>query len=221
MIDVLSHGAILGIGISKYFGINLSQSIILSNLLIAFVIIFVKEINEMLAVVSYICSAMGLILMYECGCYQTSYFSGDGALFDTFDMVFILLSMILVFGIFIIKRKVLLSTIFNKELAEIEGYNTKFVKVIAVFCVACLVSIAMKVVGLICCGSMFLIPSMATIGFKYKNAILMSSLISLFGVLMGILCQEFLNYAFRPSMVMAIISMTIIVKFTSKVMYKN
>lgn len=219
LIDVLSHTAILGIGMSKILdisslGINPSALILITNLIIAFIVFKSKKVNDMLVVISQVAVAIGMILLSFTDSHNhMHYFCGHIHNIQQFDVILIFIYSFAMLISFLCQKKGIFLTMVSEELSAIQGYNAFTIKLFSIFFIVIIVTESTKIAGVLSASSIFLIPS----AFAFSStgvSMIISSIISLSSILATIITVENFHLPIGPTIALFSFVISIIFKLT-------
>lgn len=213
LIDVLSHSAIFGIGLHKYFQIDKSTVLLVSNMSIAIILSCVHRKNEVLAAFSQISMAIGMIMMFYAGADvdHIHYLCGHLHGISMIDLILVTLSVFLITILLCFYKKGLFLTLLSEDLAIVSGHNVKFIKFFSLICIVFLVTESTKLAGVLSSSAMFLIPPLFVIG-SVSTCMIISSIISILSIAMTVLIVEVYHLPLGPTSVISVLLTSIIYK---------
>ncbi len=202
----ISHSALAGIAIGALLGVDFSVSSIALAIFIAFFIAYLSEKTTLspdtvIGIAFSAVIAMGMLLIGILKGYRTNLFTflfGDILAVSKTDLLLIFIVGVLTVTIILIFFKSFLQITFNKDLAKVEGINVRFFEYLLFLIIALIVTVSLKIVGIILVTSLLIVPAAAA-----KNlASSMSRLFSIsciFGVISGIVGLAGSIYLNSPS----------------------
>jgi zinc transport system permease protein len=134
-----------------------------------------------------------------------SYLFGDLLTVGTSDLIMIGLTSVVIGAVLYLAWKPLLSITLQEELARVEGLNVQRYRLILMVLVALLVSISMKVVGVLLITALLIIPPAAARSFTRSpvTMALAASAIGCIAVLAGLGSSWLIDTQVGPSIVLA------------------
>ena len=224
--DAISHSAFAGIAVGALLGIDLSLSSIVMAVIISFIITFLSEKTSLShdTVIGIAFSgviAMGMLIMGMMKGYRADLFSylfGDILAVTKADLFIILLVGILAVVTMLVFFKSFLQITFNRELAQVEGINVRFFEYLLFFIIAIVVTVSLKIIGIILVTSLIIVPAAAAKNIA-SNMKQLFSYSSLFGVISGILGLAgsiYLDTASGPTIVLVSIGIFILTMLKSR-----
>ena len=224
--DAISHSAFAGIAVGALLGIDLSMSSIVMAVIISFVIAFLSERTSLshdtvIGVAFSGSIASGMLIMGMMKGYRADLFSylfGDILAITQRDLYIILSVAILAIVTMLVFFKSFLQITFNRELARVEGINVRLFEYLLFFIIAIVVTVSLKIVGIILVTSLIIVPAAAAKNVA-SNMRQLFSYSSLFGVLSGIAGlagSVYLDTASGPTIVMISIGIFMLTLFRSR-----
>jgi zinc transport system permease protein len=224
--DAISHSAFAGIAVGALLGIDLSMSSILMAVIISFVIAFLSERTSLshdtvIGVAFSGSIASGMLIMGMMKGYRADLFSylfGDILAITQRDLYIILSVAILAIVTMLVFFKSFLQITFNRELARVEGINVRLFEYLLFFIIAIVVTVSLKIVGIILVTSLIIVPAAAAKNVS-TNMRQLFSYASLFGVISGIAGlagSVYLDTASGPTIVMISIGIFILTLFRGR-----
>lgn len=219
LIDVLSHTAILGIGMSKILnisslGINHSALIVLTNLIIAFIVFKSKKAHNMLVVISQVAVAIGMLLLSLTDSRNDMhYFCGHIHNIQQFDVILIFGYSLAMLTSFLYQKKGIFLTMVSEELSSVQGYKSSTIKLFSIFFIVIIVTESTKIAGVLSASSIFLIPS----AFAFSStglSMIISSIISLSSIIATIITVEKFHLPIGPIIALFSFVISVIFKLT-------
>lgn len=164
--DTLAHGALLGITLGVLTDINLTLALILGSLLLALLLLPLEErarlsSDTLLGIVSHSTLAIGLVTLSLTQGIRVDlmgYLFGDLLAVQSADVIWITLAGIVIMGLLILNWRGLVAMTVSPELAAIDGYPVRRLKLLLLLMLAVLVALAMKVVGILLVSALLIIP---------------------------------------------------------------
>lgn len=211
--DTLAHGALLGITLGVLLEVNLTLTLIIGSLLLAFILMPLESrvrvsADTLLGIISHSTLAIGLVTLSLADGIRVDlmgYLFGDLLAVELTDVLWIIAAGGAILALLIWKWKPLLAITISSELAAIEGYPVKRLKLLLLCMVAVLVALAMKIVGILLVSALLIIPPATARDFSRtpKQMALLASLIGMGSVLLGMWASFQWDTPAGPSIVVA------------------
>lgn len=211
--DALAHASILGIVLGLYVGMKVTYSMMLIGVFFALLLSYLKrsqdEESALVIVLSYSFLALGLSLLAFISLHTQvdifSYLFGDILLVDKSETILAICSSLVALGWLYIRWKKLLLISINADLAKVEGVNIKKIDLEFLIVIAFLVSIAVKIFGVLLVASILIIP--ATAARNYSNSpitmLTLATVIGIISVVSGIGLSYSIDSPSGPSIVLS------------------
>jgi zinc transport system permease protein len=224
--DAISHSAFAGIAVGALLGIDLSLSSIVMAVIISFIIAFLSERTSLshdtvIGVAFSGAIASGMLIMGMMKGYRADLFSylfGDILAITNVDLFIILSVGVLAIVTMLTFFKSFLQITFNRELAQVEGINVRFFEYLLFFIIAIVVTVSLKIIGIILVTSLIIVPAAAAKNVS-SNMRQLFSYSSFFGVISGIVGlagSVYLDTASGPTIVLVSIGIFILTLFKSR-----
>ena len=221
--DAISHSAFAGIAVGAMLGIDLSLSSIGMAVIISFIIAFLSERTSLshdtaIGIAFSGAIASGMLIMGMMKGYRADLFSylfGDILAITNLDLLIILSVGVLAVATMMIFFKSFLQITFNRELAQVEGINVRFFEYLLFFIIAIVVTVSLKIIGMILVTSLIIVPAAAAKNVS-SNMRQLFSYSSFFGVISGIVGlagSVYLDTASGPTIVLVSIGIFILTLF--------
>lgn len=209
----LAHSALLGVSIALLLQTNLSLTIIVVSLLIAWGIYSLSHTKQLssdtlLGILAHSSLALGLILISLQSSVQIdlmSYLFGDILSINAFDILLIGFIGLLIALFYKRHWRDLLNITLNAELAHVEGTKVKQVQLQFVLLLALMIALSMKIVGVLLITSLLIIPAAAArrLAHTPEQMLGWSMVIGIISVLLGIAASYQWDMPTGPAIVMA------------------
>jgi zinc transport system permease protein len=209
--ESIAHSALLGIAIAIFLNINMTTTMLVVCCAMAALLSQVQKkyqlsLNTLLAIMAHTSLATGLVIISLIPGFRldiNSFLFGD--LLAIGKQEFYLIAFVsLVSFIFIASQwQKLISLTTNEELAFVEGVNTKRLQLLLLLCMAVVVAIGIKAVGVLLIVSLLVIPA-ATSRKWVRSPEVMAILASAFGItaiLAGLAMSYYVDTPAGPSIV--------------------
>jgi zinc transport system permease protein len=210
--DALGHSAYTGIALGMLLGISNST---LS--MIVFAIIFAVLLNRInasriaskdtiISVFSSTAIALGLVILTRTGNYTeiSSYLVGDILNILPQEIIYLLITAVVVLVFWIFNFNKLLGISVNPTLAKSKGINVKLIENIFVILVATIVMMSIKWVGILIINSLLILPAAASrnISKNMRAYHLWSVVFSIGAGLVGLFASYYLGVSTGPTIVL-------------------
>lgn len=211
--DTLSHSSLLGLAISVTFDINAFYVILFLVSILAVILAFLEEflplaLETILNITSHSALSLGIVLLSLISTTRkidvNDYLFGDLLSVIASDLVIIAFGSIIILSILIYYWNDILSATINEELAQIDGVNLLYVRLIIMLMTALSISIAIKFVGALLVTSLLIIPPATAQYFSGspEKMVCIAILISIISVTGGMFLSVRYNIPASPSVVL-------------------
>jgi zinc transport system permease protein len=207
--DSIAHACVLGIVIALFYNINIELALLVNSIVFVGIIVYLRneKINDILIVIfSYSFLALGLFLVTFVNNNQTDIFSylfGDILLVTPRDIIVVLIMSVGILSWLFYRWKSLLLSSINEDLAIIEGCNTKKLELELMIAIACIVSFALKIIGVLMVTALLIIPATAARNISYNPAsmVIKSVIIGIISVSLGLWLSYIVDSPSGPSII--------------------
>jgi zinc transport system permease protein len=211
--DAIAHSATLGVILGIVFSINTTYTILLVSILFVLVIMYLKKhhtSDTLVAIFSHSFLAIGLVIISVLPYIRVdimSYLFGDLLMVDTSDIIVISVLTTCILMWLYGRWKLLLSAAINEDLAIVEGINTKALELEFMLIMAILISLSIKIVGILLISSLLVVPAASARNLSQtpKQMMLYSIIFGLIAVIMGIMLSAFFDIPSGPAIVVSAI----------------
>lgn len=224
--DALGHSALAGIAIGTLLGItNINIAIIIFAIIFALLLNWIKNkttygVDTIISVFSSIAIAIGLAILAKEGNFNkySSYLVGDILSITPNEIMYLVIAFILALVFWFSMFNKLNAVSINKELAKSKGINVKLIDNIFAICVAIMVMISIRWIGILLINSIMILPAASSrnISTNMRNYHFYSVIFALFSGVVGLIISYYTSIPTGPMIV--IISGTI---YFSTFMYKK
>lgn len=211
--DTLAHGALLGITLGILLEVNFTFTLVLGSLLLAFILMPLENrlnvsADTLLGIISHSTLAIGLVTLSLAEGVRVDlmgYLFGDLLAVNRTDLAWIALAGGAILALLVWQWRPLLAITISPELAAIEGYPVKRLKLLLLCMIAVLVALAMKIVGVLLVSALLIIPPATARDFSNtpKQMAILASLIGIAAVLLGVWASFQWDTPAGPSIVVA------------------
>lgn len=167
--DTLAHSALLGVVFGLLLDINLNLAVTVGCLLLALALVLLSRNRQLasdtlLGILSHSTLALGLVclsLLHDQRVDLMAYLFGDLLMASHTDVLTVAVVSALVLAIILRAWRPLLAITVHEELAQVEGTRVGAVRLLLMLCMALVIAIAMKVVGVLLITALLIIPAAA------------------------------------------------------------
>ncbi|HIE40304.1 MAG TPA: hypothetical protein EYP76_02615 [Thiomicrorhabdus sp.] len=208
----LAHSALLGVSIGLFLETNLTLTVIVVSLLIAWAIFQLSHYKQLssdtlLGILAHSSLAFGLIIISLQDSVQIdlmSYLFGDILSINTSDLSLIALIAVLIFFFYRRHWQDLLNITLNPELAQVEGVAVKKVQLQFILLLALMIALSMKIVGVLLVTSLLIIPAAAArrLANTPEKMLWISLILAILSVLIGLWLSYIADLPTGPAIVM-------------------
>ncbi len=209
--DAIAHSATLGVVLGIVLSINTSYTILLVSILFVLAIIYLKKEHTndtLIAIFSHSFLAIGLLIISIVRYIRIdimSYLFGDLLMVDLTDIIVICILTVFILLWLYYRWKLLLSAAINEDMAIVEGINTKTLELEFMLIMAVLISLSIKIVGILLISSMLVIPAATARNLSHtpKQMMIYSAIFGVIAVISGILISAFFDTPSGPAIVIS------------------
>ena len=211
--DTLAHSALLGIAIGLLTNSNPQLSIIISCLFFAVLLTLLERrpgvsTDTLLGIIAHSSLAMGVVVLALSDSIRVNleaYLFGALLTISSSDLLWVVAVVAFVSLILYLFWNDLLSATVHAEIAEIEGINVKRLNLILVLLIALVVSVSMKIVGVLLITSLLIIPQAAArrLAQTPEQMAIKASCIGSLSIVVGLTVAFFLDVPVGPAIVVA------------------
>lgn len=224
--DALSHSALLGLIISIIAGVTPGVGILISCLGVAIILILLQQnkkitTDTILSILAHTNLSIGLVILAAIGTIRIdliSYLFGDVLAISFTDLYWIWgVDIITILILFLIWRPLLAVTV-HEELARVEGILVFPVQLVFVILMAIVISISMKLVGILLIISLLVIPAATARNFAKspESMAIIASFLGCLAIGLGLLASVLWDTPAGPSIVVAAAGLFVIGSLFSK-----
>lgn len=207
----LAHSALLGVSIGLFLETNLTLTVVVVSLLIAWAIFHLGHYKQLssdtlLGILAHSSLAFGLIIIGLQENVQIdlmSYLFGDVLSITDTDLLLIAIIGLLIFIFYRRHWSDLLNITLNPELAQVEGVAVKRVQLQFILLLALMIALSMKIVGVLLVTSLLIIPAAAArrLSNSPEKMLWISMLLATLSVLLGLALSYFADLPTGPAIV--------------------
>ncbi len=210
--DAISHSAFAGIAVGAVLGINLSLSSLAVAIFIAVLIAFLSERTTLshdtiIGVAFSGAIAAGMLVIGMLKGYRTDLFAflfGDILAINNIDLFLLFITGLFTISTLAIFLKPFLQITFNRELARIEGINVRFFEYLLFIIIALIVTVSLKIVGIILVTSLLIVPAAAAknLASNMRQLFGLSCVFGVFSGIAGLGCSVYFDTASGPTIIL-------------------
>lgn len=211
--DSLSHSALLGVALGILLDIHLNLAVIICCIFLAIVLVMLQKqryipTDTLLGIMAHSTLSLGLVtisLLDNVRIDLMEYLFGDLLAISLADLGWIGIGGALVLVVLKLFWRSLLAITINEELAQVEGVNVQFTRLVLMLLIATVIAVAMKIVGVLLITSLLVIPSAAArrLSSTPEQMAVIASMIGCISVLGGIAGSWTFDTPAGPSVVVA------------------
>ena len=229
--DTLAHGALLGVGIGIILGVNFIFAVFFLSVILSLLLILLQTrtrlpSDALLGLLSHSILAVGIVSLASMTWIRFDLLAllfGDILSVSKFDILIIFAGGALILLSLRLIWKPLFADTVHEDLAKAEGMDTQLAKIIFVLLMALVISISMKIVGVLLITGLLIIPA-ATARNLSKTPIQMvfiAVLCSILSVLIGLFSSLEWNTPSGPSIIVASLFLFILSLLTLNKFFAN
>jgi zinc transport system permease protein len=225
--DAISHAALAGIAAGILIGIDLSLSALAVAIIIACIIAFLSEKTTLshdtiIGIAFSGAIASGVLLIGMLKGYKTDIFAflfGDILAITNTDLLIIFITGLFTILILLIFAKPFFQISFNRELARVEGINVRLFEYFLFCIIAIVVTISLKVIGIILVTSLLIVPAAAAknLSSSMKQLFMFSCAFGVISGIVGLFGSIYMNTSSGPTIVLVSISIFFLTLFRKKI----
>lgn len=165
--DTMAHSALLGVALALMLGINVTIGVFAIAALVAGALILLQRqqslsTDTLLGILSHSTLAVGLVLVGFLSSVRIDlmgFLFGDILSVSRVDIAIIYGGGAVLIGLLVWFWRPLLAATVSPDLAEAEGQRPEAMRMLIMVLMACVIAIAMKIVGVLLITSLFIIPA--------------------------------------------------------------
>ena len=208
--DTLAHSALLGISFGLLLELNLQIAVIFACLAVALLLVTMETrqtlaTDTILGILAHSALAFGLVTLSftDVQIDLMSYLFGDLLTVSNTDLLWIGIGVATSLTLLIVFWRRLLTITLHQELAQVEGLNVGFVRLVLMLLIATVVAVSMKIIGMLLITSLMIIPPACARYFSDtpEKMAISASLIGCFSVCGGLAASFYWDTPTGPSIV--------------------
>ncbi|EGU60621.1 zinc ABC transporter, permease protein [Vibrio nigripulchritudo ATCC 27043] len=221
--DTLAHASLLGLSLGFLLDINIYLALVVCCVALAMILVTLQKqkvvaTDTLLGILAHSSLSLGLVAISFFDNVRVDlmgYLFGDLLAVSPEDLTFIFAGGIFIIAVLVYFWQPLLSSSVNEELANIEGINTDFMRLILMLLVGIVIAVGMKFVGALLITSLMIIPAAAARRFSStpEQMAVLSSVFGVIAVLSGLTFSWNLDTPAGPSVVISAAMIFILSQF--------
>ncbi|CCO49351.1 High-affinity zinc uptake system membrane protein znuB [Vibrio nigripulchritudo SOn1] len=221
--DTLAHASLLGLSLGFLLDINIYLALVVCCVALAMILVTLQKqkvvaTDTLLGILAHSSLSLGLVAISFFDNVRVDlmgYLFGDLLAVSPEDLTFIFAGGIFIIAVLVYFWQPLLSSGVNEELANIEGINTDFMRLILMLLVGIVIAVGMKFVGALLITSLMIIPAAAARRFSStpEQMAVLSSVFGVIAVLSGLTFSWNLDTPAGPSVVISAAMIFILSQF--------
>ncbi len=210
--NAISHSALAGIALGALLGVDFSFSSIVLAIFIAFFIAYLSEKTTLspdtvIGIAFSAVIAAGMLIIGMLKGYRTDLFAflfGDILAVSRTELLLIFIIAALTITIILSFFKPFLQITFNRDLARVEGINVRFFEYLLFLIIALVVTVSLKIVGIILVTSLLIVPAAAAknLASSMRGLFSLSCIFGVISGIVGLMGSVYLNTASGPTIVL-------------------
>lgn len=211
--ETIAHAGLLGVAFGLLTSINLTVSVFLAALLVAFGLRVVERSSKLakdtaLGLLAHVVLAIGLIVTSQFQSLQIDMMGllfGDILAISMVDIYMVLGGLAVIWALMIWLWQDLLSVSVDRELAMAEGVPVARGEFLFSIAIAATIALSMKLVGLLLVTAMLIIPAASAMNFSRtpEQMVIFTGLISVASVICGLVASLNFDIPTGPSIVVS------------------
>lgn len=211
--DTLSHAALLGLAIGVMLDIDPTLTIISGCILLTIILLLLQKKNTLasdtlLGILAPSTLSFGLVVISSMPDVQINlmgYLFGDLLAINKEDLILITTGCALILVTLVFIWRPLLSITVHEELASIEGLPVSLLRVVLMLLISIIISVAMKIVGILLITSLLIIPAASARCFSNspERMALFASFSGILSVCLGLSLSWYRDTPAGPSIVVS------------------
>jgi zinc transport system permease protein len=217
--DTMAHSALLGVALSLMFAVNVTLGVFIVAVVVAGILLLLQRratlsTDALLGILSHSALAIGLVVAFLSGIRVDlmGFLFGDILAVSVTDIVVICLGGAAILGLVIALWRPLLAGTVNAELAEAEGMRPGVTRIVLMLLLACVIAIAMKIVGVLLITAMLIIPPATArrLSTSPEQMAVIAAVAGVTAVVMGLFASLRVDTPSGPSIVVAALLLFIV-----------
>lgn len=211
--DTMAHSALLGVAISLLLSVHIMVGVIAASLLVSFALLALERrgvfsSDALLGILSHSTLALGLVLVGFMAWVRVDLMAllfGDILAVSVSDIWLIYIFGALILGLIYWQWQSLVASTVNIELAQAENMHPQRARILIMVCLAILIAVAMKIVGILLITALLIIPAAAARRFATspEQMVVVAAIIGVVAVILGLNMSLTFDTPSGPSIVVA------------------
>ena len=230
----ITHASFGGLGIGFFLGINPLLSALVFSILSAFGVEYLshsgdyKRIREdsVIAAVWSLGMAIGVIFIFLTPGYTpnlSAFLFGNILTVSITDITWMAILATTVLLIFILCRKIIVYTAFDRDFALTQGLPVRFIEYMMMLLIAATIVLSIRLIGIMLLLSLMTIPQMTANMFtsNYNKITITSCILALLGCVSGLFLSYFFNIPSGAFIIIVLIAIFLIAKALQSIFFKT
>ena len=218
--ESFAHSSILGLALGLLYGFNVNILMLIIGTIIVFLLVWLQQtrilpIDTLLGIVAHASLSIGMIVLSISNIRYDlhSFLFGDILTVNSLDLLWIYSSFAVVVVILSIYWGSLILFSIDESFAQAEGVNTALMKFILLMLIAIVVSVSIRVVGILLIASMLLIPTAAArqIVRSPRSMMAVAGILGIVATVAGILASMHFDVPSGPSIIASATAIFIVI----------
>ena len=211
--DTMAHSALLGVAVSLLFDVHIMVGVIACALLVSFALLLLEKrgvfsSDALLGILSHSTLALGLVLVGFMSWVRVDLMAllfGDILAVSVTDIGLIFGCGVVVLAVIFWKWHSLVAATVNVELAQAEGMAPQQSRILLMVCLAVLIAVAMKIVGILLITALLIIPAAAArrLSVSPEQMVIIASVLGIVAVVSGLNLSLAVDTPSGPSIVVS------------------
>lgn len=211
--DTMAHSALLGVALSLMLDFNITAGVFLIAAMVALALIVLQRqetlsTDALLGILSHASLAVGLVLVAFITWVRIDlmgYLFGDILAVSKTDISVIYIGGVIILGMLVAYWRPMLASTVSAEVAAAEGHRPEASRILLMILMACVIAIAMKLVGVMLITSLLIIPSATARRFSItpESMAILASVLGAAAVIGGLFGSRQWDTPSGPSIVVA------------------
>lgn len=211
--ETMAHSGLLGVAIGLWLSLNLTVGILVSASLLALALFYLEKkqslsTDTLLGILSHSLLALGLVCLYLFSNGQvdlTAYLLGDFLTVSLQDIITIWLVCGGVFALIFYYWQSMVLMALDEKLAQVEGINVRKLRLIMLLCMAVVIALSMKIVGVLLIAALIVIPAATSrkLSRSPEAMAILASVLGVCAVIAGLCLSYFWDLPVGPGIVLS------------------
>ena len=223
----ITHTSFGGLGLGMYLGVSPTITALIFALISAFGIEMlsrggrVRE-DSAIAVFWTLGMALGIIFVYITPGYNaglTGFLFGDILTITRADLWIYAIYVLILISLYLIFKKEIFYTAFDRDFAMMRGVKVRLIEYLAMIIISLAIILSVKLIGIMLLLSFLSLPQMSVEVFSrsYNKIVLLSSVISAIGGLIGLVLSAYINLPTGATIVFILVLIYMVARVVKRV----